>query len=164
MELGTCLGAYLEEGTRTGARPNSRVRGWRSKCRRIWGWLQRGAHPPPPQSRHKNVGEAVGAALGAPGHAPSSLTFFRKLNADPEARSHAHHLAVLGLAIGVRQSREYCPLGLSALADFMVANKAEPRVRRALQGIGINPDLDFTPDYLLAEISRNISCEFLCYE
>ena len=95
IEPGTCLGAYLEEGARTGARPNSQVRGWRSKFRRIWGWLQRGAHPPPPQSRHKNVCEAVGAALGAPGHAPSYLTFFRELSADPEARSHAHHLAVL---------------------------------------------------------------------
>ena len=59
FDKAACLGHYLEEQNRAGARDNFRVKGWREKYRRIWGWLRPDSGPPP-SSRHKNIAEAAG--------------------------------------------------------------------------------------------------------
>ena len=85
FEKAVCLRHYLEEQNRTGARDNFRVKGWREKYRRIWGWFRPGSGPPP-SSRHKNIAGAADAALSyGEKCVPTRVEGFRELAADPEA-------------------------------------------------------------------------------
>ena len=148
FDKAVCLGHYLEAENRAGARERGsfRVKGWKEKYQRIWGWLRPGSGPPP-SSRHKNIAEAAGAALNfGVKCVPKRVEGFRELAADPEAHKKVQNLELLGGMCKEVARRGYVPNDLATIIDHMNAVKHTPRAGRFSRGLGIREmDQEISP-------------------
>ena len=141
FDKAVCLGHYLEEENRAGARERGsfRVKGWKEKYQRIWGWLRPGSGPPP-SSRHNNIGRGRPWIL--------ELNAFRRglrvLGNWPRIPRPIKKFKIKNSWGGMCKEvarRGYVPNDLATIIDHMIAVKHTPRAGRFLRGLGIR-DLD----------------------